>query len=198
MTAPGRPRDPRTRQAIVAAARRQLAEDGYDRVSVESIAREAGVGKPTVYRRWPSKAHVVFDAVFGEAQADTEMFSDTGDFEADLRRFVRAVFGFWGDPVVAAATMGILAERHRDPELSIRAQQLLDERTRAGFATLVAAGVRRGVLAAEVDAEMLYHLLVATGLYATQVLHTDHPDAVVDRLCALVLQGARARTEGAP
>jgi AcrR family transcriptional regulator len=185
----GRPRDPRTQHSITEAARRLLAEGGYDAVSIESIAREAGVGKPTVYRRWPSKAHVVFDAVFGSAEVG-DMFTSSGDFEVDLRRFVRSVFDFWSEPEVAAATMGILADRHRDPELYIRTQQLLDEQTRAGFGELVRSGVDQGLVAPDVDVEMLYHLLIGTSLYATQVVHLDD---TVERICSLIVRGTATR-----
>ena len=86
----GRPRDPRTQRDIMGAARRLLARDGYDQVTVDAIAREAGVSRPTVYRRWPSKAHVVFDAAFGQPP-DATLVEKSGDFESDLLVFVRAV-----------------------------------------------------------------------------------------------------------
>ncbi|MEO6794351.1 MAG: TetR/AcrR family transcriptional regulator [Mycobacterium sp.] len=189
----GRPRDPRTEQAITAAARRLLARDGYDQVSVEAIAREADVSRPTVYRRWPSKTHLVFDAVFGAAEVG-DVLASSGDFEADLRRFVAGVFDFWRSPEVAAAALGILADRHRDPELFIRTQQLLDVKTRTAFGVLVRDGIDQGVLDADVDAEMAYDALVGTSFYIAQVLARDAVDSVADRLCSLLLRGAVGRT----
>ncbi|WP_125078427.1 TetR/AcrR family transcriptional regulator [Mycobacterium sp. P7213] len=188
----GRPRDPRTVRAITEAARRLLARDGYDQVSIEAIAREADVSRPTVYRRWPSKTHLVFDAVFGAAEG-SDVLTSSGDFEADLRQFVARVFEFWRAPDVAAAALGILADRHRDPELFIRTQQLLDETTRTAFAVLVRAGIDQGVLEADVDIEIAYDALVGTSFYIAQVLATETVDAAADRLCALLLQGMRKR-----
>ncbi|BBY51441.1 TetR family transcriptional regulator [Mycolicibacterium arabiense] len=190
----GRPRDPRTQSAILAAARTMLSTVGYEQTSMDAIAREAGVSRPTIYRRWPSKAHVVFDAVFGEADVD-EVLANTGDFETDLREFVRAVCEFWRDPVVAAATMGILADRHRDPALSIRTQQLLDEHTRSRFAALVHSGVDQGAVARDVDVDMLWQALVGTSLYAVQVQLFEDVDDLAGRLCALAMQGASTRKE---
>ena len=190
----GRPRDPRTQRSILAATRTLLSTVGYEQTSMDAIAREAGVSRPTIYRRWPSKAHVVFDAVFGEADVD-EVLSSTGDFETDVRNFVRAVCEFWRDPVVAAATMGILADRHRDPALSIRTQQLLDEHTRNRFATLVRSGIDQGVVAPDVDVDMLWQLLVGTSLYAVQVQLQEDVDDLARRLCALAMQGAATRKE---
>lgn len=190
----GRPRDPRTEEAITEAARRLLARDGYEQVSIEAIAREADVSRPTVYRRWPSKTHLVFDAVFGAADVG-DVLTSSGDFEADLRRFVAAVFDFWRAPEVAAAALGILADRHRDPELFIRTQQLLDVTTRTAFSELIRAGIDQGALDDDVDVEIAYDALVGTSFYIAQVLSPDAVDGVADRLCSLLLRGAQRKGE---
>ena len=193
-SARGRPRDPRTQRTILAATRKLLSTNGYDEISIESIAREADVSRPTVYRRWPSKAHVVFDAVFGWAD-DGAMLKGSGEFRADLRQFVRGVCEFWREPIVASATMGILADRHRDPALFIRTQKLLDEQTQQKFAALVRAGIEQGAVRPDVDVQMLYELIVGTSFYTVQVQLCDDVDDVVDRLCTLVMQGAEASDE---
>ncbi|KUI36923.1 TetR family transcriptional regulator [Mycobacterium sp. IS-1496] len=193
----GRRRDPRTRQDILSATRRILARDGYDQVTVDAVAREAGVSRPTVYRRWPSKAHIVFDAAF-QANASDDIFGRTGDFAADLSRFLRAVIEFWREPVVYAATLGILAERHRSPELRIRAQQLLDEETQDRFTALIGDGVRQGVVAADMDAESLYDTVIGSTFYAVYVRDLTGPadiEAFVAHLCFLVTRGAADREE---
>jgi AcrR family transcriptional regulator len=188
----GRPRDPRTERDIMGATRRLLARDGYDQVTIDAIAREAGVSRPTVYRRWPSKAHVVFEAAFGQPP-DAALVDNSGDFETDLLVFVREVLQFWREPVVEAAALGILAERHRDRELHIRTQQLLDERTLTEFAALVRNGVDQGLVRRDVDVDMLYQVLVGTAFYAAQVQQHDDVDALAERLCAMVLRGVGRR-----
>ena len=169
-----------------------LREHGYDRLSVEAVATKAKASKATMYRRWPSKTHLVFDAVFGAAEAG-EVLTSTGDFEADLRAFVAGVFEFWRAPDVAAAALGILADRHRDPELFIRTQQLLDETTRTAFGELVRAGIDQGVLDADIDIEIAYDALVGTSFYIAQVLATETVDAASERLCSLLLGGMRKK-----
>lgn len=188
----GRPRDPRTDSAIMAATRTLLIEVGYDQVSMESIARAAGVSRPTIYRRWPSKAHVVFDAAFG-TDSGTTVLPRSGDFHTDLRDFIRGAVAFWREPVIEAATMGILAERRRDSELHIRTQQLLDDRIRAELAGLVRAGAEQGVVRADVDTDTLFNVLVGTTFYGALVDGRDDTDRLVDELCSLVMQGAQAR-----
>ena len=188
----GRPRDPRTDDAIMAATRRLLTEVGYDQVSMESIARAARVSRPTIYRRWPSKAHVVFEAAFGTA-SDTAMGARTGDFPTDLREFVHRAVRFWREPVVEAATMGILAERRRDSELHIRTQQLLDDMIRAELAAVVRAGAEQGVVRADVDTDTLFNALIGTTFYAALVDGRDDTEQLTDKLCSLVLQGVQPR-----
>src|SRR3954454_23454999 len=59
----GRPRDPARGARILEAAVALIAELGYDRATVEAIAERAGVGKPTIYRRWSGKAEIVAAAI---------------------------------------------------------------------------------------------------------------------------------------
>ena len=178
----------------MAATRRLLTEVGYDQVSMESIARAARVSRPTIYRRWPSKAHVVFEAAFGTA-SDTAMVARTGDFQTDLHEFVHRAIRFWREPVVEAATMGILAERRRDSELHIRTQQLLDDMIRAELAAVVRAGAEQGVVRPDVDTDTLFNALIGTTFYAALVDSRDDTDQLTDKLCALVLQGVQPRED---
>lgn len=173
----------------MSATRRLLAHDGYDQLSIEAIAREAGVSRPTIYRRWPSKAHLVFDAAFGQPP-DGELLSVSGDFETDVRAFARAVLTFWRDPVVEAAALGILTERRRDPELHIRTQQLLDARTKDAFRSLVSSGVEQGRVHPDVDADMVYQTLIGTAFYSAHMEPDVDVDTTADRLCSLLIEGA--------
>lgn len=181
----------------MAATRRLLARDGYDQVSIEAIARAAEVSRPTVYRRWPSKTHLVFDAVFDSAEIG-DVLASSGDFEADLRHFVGAMFEFWRQPVVVAATLGILADRHRDPELYTRSQRLLDEKMRTAFGALVGDGVAQGVVDPDLDVDMAYDALVGTSFYLAHVRQPDGIDGtgVADRLCSLLLHAVTTRQKG--
>ncbi|MFN8101610.1 MAG: TetR/AcrR family transcriptional regulator [Mycobacterium sp.] len=187
----GRPRDPRTHDAIMAATRRLLARDGYDQVSIDAIAKAAKVSRPTVYRRWPSKAHVVFEAAFGGRGDRTPQAP--GDVETEIREFVTATVEFWNEPVVQAAALGILADRARDPELHIRTQQLLDEQTRAAFTELARRGIERGVFRPDLEIGTLYELVIGTAFYAVQVQHRTDTADLVGQLCALVLHAAKRK-----
>src|SRR3954451_9211881 len=80
----GRPRDPRRREAILRAAVELVAEVGYDRMTVESLAARAGVSKPTIYRRWPGgKKDIIVEAI-RVRHADADALPDRGSLRSDL------------------------------------------------------------------------------------------------------------------
>ena len=83
----GRPRDPRIDDSVLRATVELLGKSGYADLSVDAIARRAGTSKPAIYRRWPSKAHLVHEAVFPISEA-TEL-PDTGSLAGDVREMVR-------------------------------------------------------------------------------------------------------------
>jgi AcrR family transcriptional regulator len=68
----GRPRDPAIDRAIVAAALDLFIDHGIAGLSIEQVAKRAGVGKPTIYRRWSTKERLVADAIEAHVGADLE------------------------------------------------------------------------------------------------------------------------------
>jgi AcrR family transcriptional regulator len=91
----GRPRSVEVRRAILEATRSLLVEAGYAKLTTDRVANRAGVGKQTVYRRWPSKAPLVAEAVLDAAgTADWQVLNDTGDILVDLQAWMRDVNEF--------------------------------------------------------------------------------------------------------
>jgi AcrR family transcriptional regulator len=88
---PGRPRSAATQEAILAASLQLTERVGYAQLTIEGIAAEAGVGKQTVYRWWPSKAAVVLEAFARDAR-DVVKVRITGDVAADLEKFLVAAY----------------------------------------------------------------------------------------------------------
>src|ERR1051326_8266077 len=79
---PGRPRSAQADQAILSAALEELAEVGFEALSIEAVAARAGVGKTTIYRRWPSKMELALEAL---SMVHTEVpVIDTGNFRDDI------------------------------------------------------------------------------------------------------------------
>ena len=84
----GRPRSEKSQEAIIKATSALLSDTGGARLTIEAIARQAGVGKPTIYRWWPSMADIVLEVLL--RQADTEITVPTFEsLDGALRQFLR-------------------------------------------------------------------------------------------------------------
>jgi AcrR family transcriptional regulator len=122
-------RNESSRQAILVAATDLICEVGFQKLAVEAIAARAGVGKQTIYRWWPDKGAVVFDAylaLVGADSPDTEPGSgmpDSGDIEADLKLVVRFIVDNFADARYEAAYRALLLAIQADPKLD---QQLTE------------------------------------------------------------------------
>lgn len=139
---PGRPRDPRTHEAILDAARLLLAEVGYTRVSIQAIARKAGVGKTTIYRRWSSKALLVLEALLARSAGLT--VPDLGSIEADLRALLHVLAVELDNPLLRKTIPGLLADFFADPELQTLVRQRFIFTTREALSVMFERAQTRG------------------------------------------------------
>jgi AcrR family transcriptional regulator len=105
---PGRPLDLSLDERVLAATRRSLTDAGWNGTTVRGIAAASGVSRPTIARRWPSKAHLVLAAILGETP-DLAPF-DGANREAWMRAVVDGSFELFGRPEVVAAVPGLLSE----------------------------------------------------------------------------------------
>lgn len=97
--AAGRPRDARTTQSILKAALELGVESGFDGLTVEGVAARAGVGKSTIYRRWPDAWSIVADAVLADAARFApvlERATARESFRVSMRLIARAFRGRLG------------------------------------------------------------------------------------------------------
>jgi AcrR family transcriptional regulator len=150
---PGRRRDPSRDEAICAATLAIFAEEGYAGVSIEGVAARAGVGKATIYRRFPSKAQLVVEAMRVGA-CFTDHLPDTGDVRADLtsmlQRMIDKLRSDDGPVLIAFA-----AERLRNPELAAEFERSVIGAKRAHSRRLITAAIERGDLPADSDVEVI-------------------------------------------
>jgi len=168
-SAVGRPRNPAKDVAVLQATRDLLIEVGYQGATVVAIARRAGVGAPTIYRRWATKEALVEDAAFGHPQP-APMPAPTGELSADLHAWVSTFLAFLADPAVRAALPGLLTAYHHDEQV-----------------------YERLVLRSEVDVRQQMVALLAAA--RPRVPHDEaHADTVFDFLVGITV--ARAMTRG--
>jgi len=154
---PGRPRSPAAERAILDATLELLASEGFDRLTVEGVAAHAGVGKATIYRRWPSKLALVLAAV-GELSAHPLPELTTGRTRDDLVGLLRHIIEALSGTIAGRILPGLVAESARSPELLgvlhdfwISRRQMMLEVLRQGAA--------QGDLPEGVDLELIADLL---------------------------------------
>lgn len=156
---PGRPRDARHDQAILDATLAILLEQGYRGVTIEGVAARAGVGRPTIYRRWPSKPAVVVAALVQSNRLALPA-PDTGSLRNDLIAVQRHQVERMNAPDARRVTAGLIADLADDPDLAdTYVSQFLAPR-RASVWQVLQRGVDRGEFDADVDFAFIYDLLV--------------------------------------
>ena len=157
-------------------------------MSIEEVAARAGVGKATIYRRWPSRGILALDAFLAEFAAQQPL-TDTGSLRGDLlgalRSWVRAVTRSPAGRMLA----GLIAEAQRDPALAIAWRERVVEPLRAQHTIMLERAVRRGELSAGVDQEVVLDLLFGAAYH--RLLHGHRPltDRFVRDVVDLIVAG---------
>jgi AcrR family transcriptional regulator len=186
----GRPRDPRIDGAVLDATVDLLGETGYAALSVDAIARRAGTSKPAIYRRWPSKAHVVHEAVFPLTD-DTEL-PDTGSLYRDMREMMRRTVTVLTTPAARAALPGLVGETAADPTLHAALLERFGHVLARGLARWLDVAVARGEVRPEVTAADVVDAIAGITFLAL-ITHGDTlDDAWVDRTTELITRGIRS------
>lgn len=187
----GRPRDPRIDAAVLRATVELLAETGYPGLLVSAIAERAGTSKPAIYRRWPSKAHLVHEAVFPIGAA-TEV-PDTGSLVGDVREMVCRTAKFLTTPAARAALPGLIGEMAADPTLHTALLERFTGIIGGGLAAWLDAAAARGTVRREVTADELAEALAGITLVSLLTrpdqLDAAHGDTWIDRTTTLLLKG---------
>lgn len=166
----GRPRSERARRAVLSATLELAAERGPNGLTMEAIARRAGVSKETVYRWWRSKAEIVLEAL---AQHGEEAIPvpDSGSFAADLRTFLRATADAL-DPPTQQLLRSLASAAAADESFAGTVREQFIARRRDALAELLTRAVERGELtnagaAASLDlifGSLWYRLIFRVGL----------------------------------
>lgn len=183
---PGRPRSVAADTAILDAARVVFADAGFDGLTMEAVAARAGVGKATIYRRYPSRVQLIIAAARSITATEVPQ-PDTGSFREDLRLSARGLVHLLGDTVAGIAIRRVVAELDRNTELRDAHAEFVAGR-RATMAEVVRRGVERGELSPDTDAELVADLISGPIFYRHLVLcerlDVSYADALVERVLA--------------
>ena len=192
----GRPRDPRIDNAVLRSTVDLLGETGYAELSVDAIARRAGTSKPAIYRRWPSKAHLVHEAVFPLSDA-TEL-PDTGSLAGDVREMMRRTVNVLTTPAAIAALPGLVGEMAADLTLHTALLERFGDILARGLTERLGDAADRGEVRPDITAADLTEAIAGITFLALLTRGAALDDGWVERTATLILRGIVHDRDDAP
>ncbi|MEH1166232.1 TetR/AcrR family transcriptional regulator [Micromonospora sp. CPCC 205539] len=179
--------------AIRRALMQELAAVGYGRLSIEAVARRAGVSKTAIYRRWNSKLDLVLDIVAAAAHGKLPVL-DTGTLRGDLTLLFQVVAHALHHPLASQIIPDLLAEAARNPSIDETLRQVLQARQQEIAGRLVARAVQRGELPADTDPDAAVDLIVGPLYWRLAIARLPLTDSYLDRLVDSVTAGLGAES----
>lgn len=183
-------RGPKVRAAVLTATLAELADVGYAALTIDNIARRAGVHKTTIYRRWPDREALVAD-VLGEHIATDFPIADTGSVEADLVQLAQAFVAWVTDPPGRMIFSAIYSDAARIPGISDARRDLFEYGPRRA-AVVIERAVARGELPAGTDPAAVIRTLIAPIYFQLTVTAEPLDQAAADQAAQIALAAARA------
>ena len=181
----GAPRSEAARLAILRATARLFLEKGFAQLSIEGIAAEAGVGKQTIYRWWPTKSDLVAEALIeGMLMPEQVVPRFDGTLRDDLARWMRTVLAFVDDPEHDEMLKSLVAAGTINPAIGERVRDNLG--ADADLVRRLEQGVSDGELPAEAPIASIVELLIGA-IVLRIVARSDADDGEAERLVDIVL-----------
>ncbi|GAB1644753.1 TetR/AcrR family transcriptional regulator [Krasilnikovia sp. MM14-A1259] len=180
--------------AIRNAVMKELAEVGYGRLSIEAVARRAGVGKTAIYRRWSNKLEMVLEIVSDVAERAVPL-PDTGTFAGDLRLLLMIASKALQHRMASQIIPDLMAEAARNPQIAETLQRALHTHQHAVGDKLVGQAIARGELPADADPDVAVDLILGPLYWRVAVARTPIDDDCLEKLAVAVthaLQGGRS------
>jgi AcrR family transcriptional regulator len=175
--------------AVLAATRALLAEVGYQKTSIQAIARSAEVSVPAIYRRWETKEALVEDAVFG---IDGKWPGPpSGDLYPDLLGWVRAFLGAAADPAGRSGLPGLISAYLHDADAYDRLARRGEMPAREGLRAVVDAAAANGGAHPDCDVETLFDLLRGVTMLRGLMQGQDDADAFCQRVAHMLCDAAQ-------
>jgi AcrR family transcriptional regulator len=166
---PGRPRSEQAEQAIIEATLDLFAEKGFEGVCVELVAARAGVGKATIYRRWPNKEELLL-AALGSLKSPFPELKGVS-VRDDLLAMVEVMCADKADPRKSRRYALLLGEGEKYPRLMARYKETVVQPRRDAMRAVIRRGMETGELRPDTDVEVA--MLTLTGAIMAQEKSED-------------------------
>lgn len=189
----GRPRSDRVHRAILDAARELLIRDGFTRLRLEHVAAAAGVGKATIYRRWPTKEDLA-QALLQDLASPHIAIDDVGDTRAEMLAAVTNPMRAITDTNFGPVILALMSQIAGNPKLGDPFRQTVVQARRDAVAEMIARGIARGDLCPDADPDVATELLVGP-VYFRLVFGGKLDDEFADTIVDNVMRGY-ATTKG--
>jgi AcrR family transcriptional regulator len=167
-------------QAILDATIELVAEVGFDRMTMDSVATRAKASKATIYRRWPDKTALTLDAL-GRHSSVVPAVPDTGSLRGDLEFYVRAAIAAV-EGIDGSLIIGLLTVAGHDPELSAQLTKQFHHEQLPTLIELVDRARERHEIRPEVTASAITELLPGTLLMHILVLGLPGDESFIRHL----------------
>jgi AcrR family transcriptional regulator len=193
MTVPkgrGRQRSSESEEAILKATLQLLKEKPLRDITVDAIARKAGVGKMTIYKWWPSKAYVALDA-FRKKMNRVVVMPDTGDTEKDLAELLYSIMSFYISPTGRIFSQ-FLAESQSDPEFAALFRERFLKPRRESAGAFLDRAIKQGVIDRTLNREILLDLIFGPMVFRLMAGHAPLNRAESDAMILTLLRGIRS------
>ncbi|MEU6672314.1 TetR/AcrR family transcriptional regulator [Streptomyces sp. NPDC046727] len=183
--AAGRKKDPQIDEAVLRATLELLEEVGYAGTSISQVSSRVGVYRPAIYRRWPSKQHLVAEAV--ASALGHEPTPDTGDLRADLLTGVGTLVDAFTATNVSRVLPALVADLAQQPDLREQFLASVFRTRRASTARRLRAAAERGEIRPDFDMEFVLDALAAPVYYRALFGHGPVTPALTEQSVDLVL-----------
>jgi AcrR family transcriptional regulator len=188
----GRPRSEESEEAILAATLQLLTEKALRDISMEEIARKAGVGKATIYKWWPSKTYVALDAFLKNLNRRVPT-PDTGSARGDLQQQLRSAMVFYKTPAGRILSQ-FVAEAHIDKEFAALLRERFIRPRREAVGVIFDRGVQRGEIDQNLDRELVLDMVYGPAIYRMMVGHAPLGRKMADCMVSTLFGGLDNRS----
>jgi AcrR family transcriptional regulator len=186
---PGRPRSKQSEEAIIRATTSLLTDEGYASLTVSKVAARARASKSTIYRRWPTKEHLVIEAFNRWPPLNPH---DKGDVLSDLLDLFKQFLRILHRPPSNAIMPTLVAERAHNPALAAVFDPLMQRRRDPAY-TVLNRAIERGELPRDTDLELAVDALMGFTVLRMYFIPGNLSMTSIRKFLVVLLRGLGAR-----